>query len=266
MDDTTACQVYLPANENEAATDAVNATAGEVLSYEGRLASVYYFSTSCGYTTGLEVWQQEPLAYLGKVSLLLSGEQPVSVDDFLKDWSVQAYDSESRFFRWKGELQVSERRDQLMKKIEEALSRQDGKLTALSRNGQHVASVSDFGDCTGIKICDRSDSGAVTDLAVIFDAGEVHVYNENLIRNLIWQICVSLTDKNGENVNTITMLPSAFFTLQEQENGRYEIMGGGLGHGIGMSQYGADGMARAGKTAAEILQYFFPGTELFLEK
>ena len=266
VDDTTACQVYLPANENEAATDAVNATAGEVLSYEGRLASVYYFSTSCGYTTGLEVWQQEPLAYLGKVSLLLSGEQPVSVDDFLKDWSVQAYDSESRFFRWKGELQVSERRDQLMKKIEEALSRQDGKLTALSRNGQHVASVSDFGDCTGIKICDRSDSGAVTDLAVIFDAGEVHVYNENLIRNLIWQICVSLTDKNGENVNTITMLPSAFFTLQEQENGRYEIMGGGLGHGIGMSQYGADGMARAGKTAAEILQYFFPGTELFLGK
>ena len=60
----------------------------------------------------------------------------------------------------------------------------------MSRNGQHVASVSDFGDCTGIKICDRSDSGAVTDLAVIFDAGEVHVYNENLIRNLIWQIYV----------------------------------------------------------------------------
>ena len=79
-------------------------------------------------------------------------------------------------------------------------------------------------------------------------------------------ICVSLSDKNGENANTITMLPSAFFTLQEQENGRYEIIGGGLGHGIGMSQYGADGMARTGKTAAEILQCFFPGTELFWEK
>lgn len=266
VDDTTACQVYLPANENQAATDAVNATAGEVLIYEGRLASIYYFSTSCGYTTSLEVWQQEPLAYLGKVSLLRSGEQEVSVDDFLKDWSVQAYDSESRFFRWKGELQVSERREQLVKKIEEALKRQDGKLTAVAKNGQNVATVSDFGNCTGIRICGRADSGAVTDLAVIFDAGEVHVYNENLIRNLIWQLCVSLTDKNGKNVNTITMLPSAFFTLQEQENGRYEIIGGGLGHGIGMSQYGADGMARAGKTATEILQYFFPGTEIFLKK
>ena len=31
---------------------------------------------------GLEVWQQEPLAYLGKVSLLLSGEQPVRTEDF----------------------------------------------------------------------------------------------------------------------------------------------------------------------------------------
>lgn len=266
VDDTTACQVYLPANENQAATDAVNATAGEVLSYEGWLASIYYFSTSCGYTTGLEVWQQEPLAYLGKVNLLLSGELPVSVDDFLKDWSVQAYDSESRFFRWKGELQMTERRDQLIKKIEEALNRQDGKLTAVAQNGQNVATVSDFGNCTGIRICSRADSGAVTDLAVIFEVGEVHVYNENLIRNLIWQLCVSLTDKNGKNANTITMLPSAFFTLQEQENGRYEIIGGGLGHGIGMSQYGADGMARAGKTASEILQYFFPGTEIFLKK
>ena len=266
VDDTTACQVYLPANENQAATDAVNATAGEVLSYEGWLASIYYFSTSCGYTTGLEVWQQEPLAYLGKVNLLLSGELPVSVDDFLKDWSVQAYDSESRFFRWKGELQMTERRDQLIKKIEEALNRQDGKLTAVAQNGQNVAAVSDFGNCTGIRICSRADSGAVTDLAVIFEVGEVHVYNENLIRNLIWQLCVSLTDKNGKNANTITMLPSAFFTLQEQENGRYEIIGGGLGHGIGMSQYGADGMARAGKTASEILQYFFPGTEIFLKK
>ena len=266
VDDTTACQVYLPANENQAATDAVNATSGEVLSYEGRLASIYYFSTSCGYTTGLEVWQQEPLAYLGKVNLLLSRELPVSVDDFLKDWSVQAYDSDSRFFRWQGELQVTERRDQLIKKIEEALNRQDGKLTAVAQNGQNVATVSDFGNCTGIRICGRADSGAVTDLAVIFEAGEVHVYNENLIRNLIWQTCVSLSDKNGKNANTITMLPSAFFTLQEEENGRYEIIGGGLGHGIGMSQYGADGMARAGKTATEILQYFFPGTEIFLKK
>jgi SpoIID/LytB domain protein len=40
------------------------------------------------------------------------------------------------------------------------------------------------------------------------------------------------------------------------------ISGGGWGHGIGMSQYGAKGMADEGKTAAEILNYFYDGTGL----
>lgn len=36
----------------------------------------------------------------------------------------------------------------------------------------------------------------------------------------------------------------------------------GYGHGVGMSQYGADGMAKEGKKAAEILTYFYQGTTL----
>ncbi|MCD8333327.1 MAG: SpoIID/LytB domain-containing protein, partial [Clostridiales bacterium] len=41
-----------------------------------------------------------------------------------------------------------------------------------------------------------------------------------------------------------------------------KVYGGGLGHGIGMSQYGANGMAQAGKSYEEILTAFFPGTEV----
>jgi len=36
----------------------------------------------------------------------------------------------------------------------------------------------------------------------------------------------------------------------------------GSGHGVGMPQYGADGMARAGFDFADILAYYYPGTEL----
>src|SRR5690606_9204403 len=36
----------------------------------------------------------------------------------------------------------------------------------------------------------------------------------------------------------------------------------GSGHGVGMSQYGADGMARAGYGYAEILAYYYPGSAL----
>jgi SpoIID/LytB domain protein len=38
------------------------------------------------------------------------------------------------------------------------------------------------------------------------------------------------------------------------------IKGHGFGHGIGMSQYGAYGAARAGKTHRQILDFYYPGT------
>lgn len=39
------------------------------------------------------------------------------------------------------------------------------------------------------------------------------------------------------------------------------IQGRGFGHGHGMSQYGAEGAAREGLSAAEILTFYYPGTE-----
>jgi stage II sporulation protein D len=38
--------------------------------------------------------------------------------------------------------------------------------------------------------------------------------------------------------------------------------GRGFGHGVGMCQCGAEGMARQGKTAEEILSYYYPGSKL----
>ena len=109
----------------------------------------------------------------------------------------------------------------------------------------------------------RSESGCVTDLRLTFENGIAHVYNENAIRNILWSICTTLTDKNGNSAHNFHMLPSAFFSVDTEEHGIYVLYGGGLGHGIGMSQYGADGMAKSGKGYVEILGTFFPGTELY---
>lgn len=40
------------------------------------------------------------------------------------------------------------------------------------------------------------------------------------------------------------------------------VKGHGYGHGIGMSQYGAEGAARKGLSATSILRYYYPGTSL----
>jgi SpoIID/LytB domain protein len=39
-------------------------------------------------------------------------------------------------------------------------------------------------------------------------------------------------------------------------------VGGGWGHGIGLSQYGSYGLARRGLAYREILNFYFPGTQL----
>lgn len=263
VDDTTACQVYLPENENQAATDAVNATEGQILTYEGIIASVYYFSTSCGYTTGLEVWQQEPLAYLGTQSLVLNASETGDMDAFLRDGQVTAYDSESRFFRWKAVLQTGADDGKLLQIIQNVADQRDGKVYLTDISGAQIQDTSAFGACTGISIANRAESGCVTDLCLNFAGGTAHIYNENAIRKILWSACVSLTDKNGNSADTLTMLPSAFFSMDTKENGTYEIYGGGLGHGIGMSQYGADGMAKSGMVYTDILEKFFPGTVLY---
>jgi stage II sporulation protein D len=45
-------------------------------------------------------------------------------------------------------------------------------------------------------------------------------------------------------------------------NGWAFLAGRGWGHGVGMCQCGAEGMARLGKDAATILQYYYPGCEI----
>ena len=53
-------------------------------------------------------------------------------------------------------------------------------------------------------------------------------------------------------------LPS---TMAWVEDGR-RFLGRGLGHGVGLSQWGARGLARRGYTYREILGYYYPGTVL----
>lgn len=66
---------------------------------------------------------------------------------------------------------------------------------------------------------------------------------------------------SGEEFRNTYGLASSCFTLQNY-NGKLRITTRGVGHGIGMSQYTANQMAKDGKKCEEILKYFFKDTEL----
>lgn len=62
----------------------------------------------------------------------------------------------------------------------------------------------------------------------------------------------------GTKVRSLFGLRSATFTVTPQKDG-FLFTVHGYGHGVGMSQYGADYLARQGYTYAEILSYYYTG-------
>ena len=59
-------------------------------------------------------------------------------------------------------------------------------------------------------------------------------------------------------------LPSLLVTgLRHAPDGAsVQLDGGGLGHGVGLCQWGARGMALDGRSAQETLSFYFPGTQI----
>lgn len=77
----------------------------------------------------------------------------------------------------------------------------------------------------------------------------------------VLNVRVGKENVSGEEFRTTYHLASSCFTLQKY-NGKLRITTRGVGHGIGMSQYTANEMAKKEKNYEEILDYFFEGTEI----
>lgn len=65
----------------------------------------------------------------------------------------------------------------------------------------------------------------------------------------------------GTQLRTALSLRSSCFTIQRTEEG-FDVTTLGYGHGVGLSQCGAQAMAAQGQSCAEILSWYFPGTSL----
>ena len=74
-------------------------------------------------------------------------------------------------------------------------------------------------------------------------------------------ITVLNVQTTGQKIRSVFNLKSADFTISYQ-NGDFVFSTKGYGHGVGLSQYGADYLAKEGKTWEEILAHYYPGTTL----
>jgi stage II sporulation protein D len=69
----------------------------------------------------------------------------------------------------------------------------------------------------------------------------------------------------GSQMRTLFSLRSSAYTLEYTAAGTFQFTVTGYGHGVGMSQYGANVYAKNGYGYADILAHYYPGTELVSE-
>jgi stage II sporulation protein D len=225
----------------------VNETRGVVATYGGSLISTLYSSTSGGHTAdNEEVFASAPIAYLrgvpdaerGKslehvptLEVFKRSASPRSLrananGDFESDWSS--------YHRWTFSWSAAE--------ISAVLS---------AWAGQPVGTVH------AINVLERGPSGRVLSIEYVTDAG---TFTDTKDR-----IRASLKYLNASN--TPVNLPSTLFFVEPQvdrvtgETG-FVVYGGGFGHGVGLSQTGAVGMAARNHDYREILAHYYRDVEL----
>ncbi len=210
------------ANENPMATAAVEATRGEILTYNGAPIDAFYFSTCAGRTEdGSSVFSGASRPYLR------------SVDDH--DPAGIAWCAASPRFRWS-----------------ESWTR--AELTAILKQTLPANNLpaNSATDLTEMRVLSRTASGRIAALELSGRSARTTLRGQ-VIRRVLAPTGGGILRSNDFTVR----LSRAGGKIE-----RIDIDGRGNGHGVGMCQWGAVGRSRAGEIYPHILSSYFPGTEL----
>lgn len=284
VDDSTSYQVYNNTPESAESIDAVNQTAGQLLTYNGEVVSTYYFSTSCGHTSsGNDVWfgmKNVPYLQGGLQNVNSSGEveaaavassyADLSDNDvfkkFINDASFKTYDSGFPWYRWRLKLSADEIKASLEASIAKRYKINPSLILTQNDDGNYVSEpVESIGRIKSIKIDKRSAGGIVTSIIIKGSKKTVKVLSEYNIRLMLAPVSSQIIRNDKSTVNGLALLPSAFISIEsESADGKkiFSIMGGGYGHGVGMSQNGAKTMAESGAGYIDILKHYYNGCEV----
>ncbi len=256
--DSVASQVYFGANtEKELSNQAVEETEGIVAIYNWDLILAQYSSTAGGYTESFANAFSDPKTkefpsddkpYLQARPDII-GQTPLNSEEAASAYyksKPDAYDIRSPYFRWEREWSA----DELKNALETTLAAQSatGFVHPVFKKGDKLD------DITELKVIRRGDSGKIIEMEVVTRSQKYKIFKELVVRRLL--------TKDGK------ALPSANVVFENNYDEEGNLLsvhayGGGFGHGVGMSQYGAGFMGSEMHIPYEkILQHYYTGITL----
>ena len=268
LDDSISSQVYNNVNEDERAVYAVDDTYGVVPCYDNEVIEAFFFSTSCGTTSNnSSVWggNQEPYLLDTMETELNDMANLDNEESFRKfidgELGTGFIEQEEPFFRWSVGFTKEKITEAVNGHLYDRIKAMPENILAMNANGEYEKkSISTIGDLVSIEVTKRGASGIVEEMVITGTAETILVKGQSNARALLCPDQVSIRKQDGSTVTGWTSLPSAYFYVDDS-NG-FVIRGGGFGHGVGLSQNGANDMAKLGYTASDIISHYYTAVEL----
>lgn len=234
-------QVYKGLGAEHARTSrAVEATRGQVMFYDQRIVEAVYSANAGGFTEdNEEVWNAEPRPYLRGgpdapdkrvPEPFQDGIDASEVRDFLESdfraWATQSPLGSTELYRWE---------ERVSAKV---------PLGWLDDHGHSLEAITDA------EVLERGVSGRIVRLELTGRGGTSTVVERELnVRRLFGGL------KSGLFVMDVSRRKDGSIES-------FHFQGAGYGHGVGMCQTGAMGMAASGKGHRTILKHYYDGIDI----
>ena len=207
-------------------------TFGQVITFDDKICDARYSKSCGGVTENFEnVWGGNKISYLSSINDRNSKGISYCSTDIIPESSLKAYigtiDEDGKYYRW---IYTINDKD-LIHSLKVNFSLDIKKVLEI----------------TPVKI---GASGRIIKLKIVF----LNIENgtQNIEINSEYEIRKNLSP---------SFLYSSAFTINKINN-EFILEGKGWGHGVGLCQIGALGMAISKKSTTSILNHYFPGTKI----
>lgn len=260
LDDTVKYQVYRKQSEQIECNQAIDATCGKVLMDGDEIAELYFYSTSCGKTADVSVWDADLCL---SAATCINRKKDALFEQFIKAGNEDDLENEEPWYRWKYQVQQFDVYEFFRKALTQYLKGHANIYCKTERMNDFSNKVLVFpGKIRSIVVSNRSQNGCAMEVTINGTGCVMKILTEYNIRNLLKNGDYPVLLQNQQLREDLSIVPSGFFTLEcSHKSGDvigYTLIGGGLGHGIGMSQNGAKCMAKKGYSYETILNKYYP--------
>jgi stage II sporulation protein D len=256
MCDSGHCLLYRGASRNhELCTAAVDATSGQLIYYEGLPISATFFSSSGGSTDNAENVWNEAVPYLRGVSDTIEYEAPTWTRSF--SWneitSLLAADN----------VNIGTANGMAVTKL--GAGGRVLELTIYGTSGQKVIKKEEIRS-----FFSRSSEGSLDSRNFFIVGGDearqdvtmtaTNGFEQSLMPGSAYYV---LSDGQAAVLNKPPSVLNYRTATSVSGGSGVTLKGSGWGHGVGLSQRGAEGLARQGYTYLDILYHYYTGVEIY---